>query len=231
MKGIIDIIVLCILVFFSLISHFEKDKSGEQPPSKKDRLKFILLTIGFLLVLYLLSPALYQKPDFTKLGKGFLVSDEIFNYIMIAIFTPLILFLLPQSLRKKFQLDRDDKDLLTGLRRLPGTHREFIFFVLFILAAALFEELIFRQFLFYSLNSIFGLRGDWLLIISSIFFMLAHKYKPRHMLGVFIAGLVLGKIYQHTESIFYPTLLHFVANLPVIISAMRRLNKPVETGS
>ncbi|MES2372970.1 MAG: CPBP family intramembrane glutamic endopeptidase [Bacteroidota bacterium] len=231
MNGIIDILILCLLVTVCFLSGFSKEKDDAVELSERQRkkrsLKGLLYMICIPLGFYVLSPQLFDKPDFEKLGKGIVLGDILIDIVTIMVTTHLLLELLPDRARKKLGLERNaEKERETiGFKRLPKNNSDLLLLTLFLLIAALVEELICRQFMFYSFNRVFNWKGDMLVIVSSVLFTLAHQLDLRKTSVLFFSGLVLGKLYQQTGSIWCPAIVHFLINFPIVLIAARRIRR------
>jgi membrane protease YdiL (CAAX protease family) len=202
-----------------------------EKPRRKQRAVTINYLIGtaersaVLLVLLLIDWRSFIKIDFDKVGRGFFPAKENLWLFVTAFVTPLILVFIPYF-RKQFQQEIPGR--LYGLpeEELPTGYSEFGMFIFYIAASAVFEELLFRQVGFYSLNAVFNLKGDILLIISSAVFAFAHPYKKiRHIFGIFFSRLLFGKAYQISGTILFPMALHLLANAPIFILSFIRIKK------
>lgn len=82
--------------------------------------------------------------------------------------------------------------------------------IVFGLAPAIFEELVFRGFL---INKMLGsgLSKNGAIIMSALLFAISHL-NPLNILVTFVAGLALGFIYVRFQNIKYGILLHFLFN-------------------
>ncbi|MCE5322170.1 CPBP family intramembrane metalloprotease [bacterium] len=84
------------------------------------------------------------------------------------------------------------------------------------MSAAVFEEIIFRGYVFYLLYSAWGL--EVAIAISSFIFAIAHLFKHKSMpalftLNAFIFGLILAFCRFHTGTLWLPIGLHFGWNV------------------
>jgi energy-coupling factor transporter transmembrane protein EcfT len=87
--------------------------------------------------------------------------------------------------------------------------------VLFLVAVALIEELMFRGYL---LNNLMHSLNKWLaLLITAILFTLAHTDNPGvtilPVLNVFVAGVLLGINYIYTKNLWFSIFFHFIWNV------------------
>lgn len=80
-----------------------------------------------------------------------------------------------------------------------------------IIIAPLFEEIIFRYYLFGGLLKRYNLSTA--LIVSSILFSLIHIGNPRELIPTFVFGLSCSKIYYFTKRIQFPIILHSMFNI------------------
>lgn len=91
--------------------------------------------------------------------------------------------------------------------------RDLIYMVFFV---GLAEELLFRGLVQRDLTNMFGAR--WGLLGASFLFMVMHlTWRSVPELGyIFLAGMILGYIYQKTNSLVAPIFLHGVANTMLV---------------
>jgi len=109
---------------------------------------------------------------------------------------------------------------------LPNSRNEFLLFTLYIIGGVVFEELICRQFMFYSFNQVLNLKGDSILILSTVLFSLGHIYQGwKGVISSLVVGLLLGKIFQLSGSLIMPIFLHLVLNSSICILAFKRLRE------
>jgi membrane protease YdiL (CAAX protease family) len=87
--------------------------------------------------------------------------------------------------------------------------------VLFLVAVALIEEIMFRGYL---LNNLMQSMNKWIaLLITAILFTLAHTDNPGvtilPVLNVFVAGVLLGINYIYTKNLWFSIFFHFIWNV------------------
>jgi membrane protease YdiL (CAAX protease family) len=228
MNKVIEILILIILIGFPFAVKLNTKRiSTRKPLALKlgiGYIKYSLFVLSILFLLFLLDRNIYKKPDFTQLGEGILINDDIYFYSIIFVTTPLIVSLLPFKRIQQTDISMVQELFGEDVNYLPKKNNDFFLYLFYTTIAVVFEELFFRQFLFYSLNKTFHLQGDILVIISSVLFTISHDTKKLlHILFLFILGLLLGKIYQHTKSIFYPMALHFCLNLSQVVLVLKRI--------
>jgi membrane protease YdiL (CAAX protease family) len=86
-----------------------------------------------------------------------------------------------------------------------------LFFVI-IFVYPIFEEVLFRGFLFKSIENS-NLGGIWAVIITSFFWSILHiQYNLIIIIVIFIAGLIFGFSRLKTSSLFVPLVLHILQN-------------------
>jgi uncharacterized protein len=83
-------------------------------------------------------------------------------------------------------------------------------FLVAVVAAPLTEELFFRAFFFTGLRQRFG--WIWAALVSGVIFGLFHL-EPLQFLPLAAFGILLAAVYQYTDSIWPPILLHAALNL------------------
>lgn len=186
-------------------------------------LKQICSCSFILVLLFFLNSDLYSSTNFTVFGKGVLIPEDIITGLFAAFIVPLIFALLPDKISDKDFTSRIEK-FGFPTKFLPEDLKELALFTVYIFTGVIFEELLARKFIFYSLNKTFNITGDWLLIISTIFFSVGHLYQGwKGILSSTLFGLLLGKIYQMEGSIVYPIILHLIFNSTIIALAYKRI--------
>lgn len=195
----------------------------------KNRYRFYIKNIAsdilLLLLFYILMPSLYDGYNFDELGKGFQY-NELVSAIPVVFIVPFFLTLFEHNNSYSKKSITQDRIMGFPIKYLPGNIKEFIIFNMYIIVGVIFEELLCRQFMFTSFYYTFFIKGDLLLIVSSLLFAIAHLYQGwKGVFSSFLYGLLLGKIFQFTETITLPILLHLVSNLTISILSYRRIRK------
>ena len=170
----------------------------------------ILFNIFLVLMLSILSSYTNFTTNFGAIGKGVEIytTEMILVLVIISSVIFIILPIVTEKLKINLPQPADFSDLL------PNTNQELLWFFVLVVSVAFGEELIFREFYFELLNDQFGLTGDTLLVTTSVIFGLAHSYQGvAGIISTFIMGLVLGKIFQTTESLMIPIILHFIIDI------------------
>lgn len=205
-------------------NHWEQKKKQEP----KDRVfyywKDVITCIIFLLLFFILNPGIYKSLNFEKIGKGINISRDTLAAIMSVFLVPFILAFTPWN-------NFYPKDILSAkdiygypISLLPDNRSQLLLFNFYIIAGVVFEEMICRQFMFYSFNETLGLKGDILVISSSLLFAVGHFYQGwKGVIVTFLMGLVLGKIFLIKENILYPIGLHLISNLTISVLAYKRI--------
>jgi membrane protease YdiL (CAAX protease family) len=178
-----------------------------------------------LIILFLLQPDSWHRLDFDRIGRGMSISQEVLSALVTAFIVPPVMALLPFG-RLKSAVDNANSTYVYGYPadNLPEKYGELPLFVLTMAIGVIFEELCFRQFVFYSFHGVFGIRGDWLLIPSCLLFTIGHSYpKWRDYFSAVFFGLILGKLFQSYGTILVPAALHFISNTALIILAYKRI--------
>lgn len=97
---------------------------------------------------------------------------------------------------------------------LPFNGSEFLMVTLFLLVAALCEEIIFRGFFMKMMQKYIGV--FWAVILSSLIFSLFHVFNPNvtivGLLEIFLAGIAMAYAYFKTGNIWFVTVMHFAWN-------------------
>lgn len=223
---VLDWVILILLVTLPIVFAINgKRKKGQQPTNKLlFYIKDIIFSIIVLGIFFILNPSIYFPLNFSAIGKGINISEEVLTYILPIFFIPFFLSLTPWN--NNYPKDIAAAKELFGypVGYLPNTIQEYLLFACFIIVGVCFEELICRQFMFFSLNRTLNLSGDILVLISSMLFAIGHLYQGwKGILSTFIIGLIFGKIFLIKETLAYPIVLHMFLNLTIVVLALRRI--------
>ena len=107
---------------------------------------------------------------------------------------------------------KEKLDSVAANEILPGSKKEFIWFVLLSITAGICEEILFRGYLIWYLETLSS--TPVAIIVSSIFFGAAHSYQG--MKGVLrsgIFGLILALILVWTDSLVILIFLHIAGDV------------------
>lgn len=221
----IEVGLFVILIIYPvLLNVFGKVPNPENKSKANIYRKDICVHSGILMMYFFLKHESYDKINFLEIGRGFIVSEDILNAVMTSYFVPIVIALFPNSPYLKGDSLKDGNVFGFPVSMMPENKKQLIIFFLFILVGVVFEELFCRQFVFYFTYSLFNLRGDYLLVISTILFTIGHKTKKiSQLLPYLIMGLLFGKIFQMTGSILVPIIIHLGLNLTIVILAFRRI--------
>lgn len=223
---LIDNIILCFLVFLPIVAAVNGRRKKAKQPASRFRFYFkdIIASLILLTIFFALKPIIYYPIDFSTIDKGITISDDVLSAILPIFFVPFVLSFTPRN-------NNYPKDIMTAkelfgypISYLPNTTREYILFLFYIIVGVFFEELICRQFMFYSLNATLHLNGDILVIVSALLFAVGHLYQGwKGVLSNFFLGLIFGKIFLMKGTLAYPIVLHLFLNLTIVVLAFRRL--------
>ncbi len=184
----------------------------------------ILSCIIILSLFFLLNADIYPPLNFEQIGKGIRINSSIESALMTICILPFIMALTPRSNFYPKDISTAKEIFGYPIILLPDTRIEFFLFNIKVITGVVFEEFYCRQFMFYSFNQTLKLQGDAILVISSLLFSMGHIYQGwKGVLGSFIAGLVLGKIFMMKEDISYPIILHLISSLTISVLAYRRI--------
>ncbi|RYY50372.1 MAG: CPBP family intramembrane metalloprotease [Chitinophagaceae bacterium] len=192
---LLDWIILILLIILPTVAAVNgKRKKAHQPSSKfRFYLKDIIASIILLSIFLVIKPSIYYPLDFSTIDKGVIISEEILSAILPIFFVPFVLSFTPWN--NNYPKDITTAKELFGfpISYLPNTTREYLLFVSYIIVGVFFEELVCRQFIFYSLNTTVRLSGDILVIVSALLFAVGHLYQGwKGILSNFVLGLILG---------------------------------------
>lgn len=180
--------------------------------------------IALCVFIFMVNPLLYWPLNFEALGTGILPGADIVSSVVPVFLVPLFLSFTPWGAYPK---DIRTATTVFGLpvHLLPDNFREWIVFALvFIGGGVVMEELIFRQVVFYTLHATLGLQGDYLLVCAALLFASGHWYQGiSGLFSSFWAGLLLGKLFQYSGTLWYPIALHLGMNMTVVVLAARRI--------
>jgi membrane protease YdiL (CAAX protease family) len=221
----IDWIILCFLVFLHIGAGVNGRRKKTKQPASRFRFYFkdIIASLILLTIFFALKPTIYYPLDFSTIDKGIAISDDVLSAILPIFYVPFVLSFTPWN--------NYPKDIMTAkelfgypISYLPNTTREYILFLFYTIVGVFFEELICRQFMFYSLNATLHLNGDISVIVSALLFAVGHLYQGwKGVLSSFFLGLIFGKIFLIEGTLAYPIVLHLFLNLTIVVLAFRRL--------
>ncbi|MEO5990656.1 MAG: type II CAAX endopeptidase family protein [Ferruginibacter sp.] len=219
-------IILFLLISLPIVAAVNGKRVKAKLPTSKFRfyLKDIIGSFILLLIFLVLKPSIYHPLDFLYIDKGIIISEEVLSVILPIIIVPFVLSFTPWT--NDYPKDITVAKELFGypISYLPTTTKQYLLFVSYVIVGVFFEELLCRQFLFYSLNKTLHLNGDLLVIVSSLIFAVGHLYQGwKGILSNFVLGLVLGKIFLLKETLAYPIVLHLFLNLTIVVLAFRRI--------
>ena len=101
---------------------------------------------------------------------------------------------------------------------IPISMVERYWFALVALGAGISEEVLFRGFLMFYLDSFLNLGGMELIVVSSLLFGLCHIYQGWFgVLGTMLAGFCLAFLYVGTGSLFAPIAVHAALDLRLLL--------------
>lgn len=142
------------------------------------------------------------------------------NFETLAIITVISILILSQSpivpaVHTRMQRSAQARRLLHPMRNLlPRSEPERRRWVMVSITAGFCEELLFRGFLFFYLQSYWGASLYAAVVVSTLLFALSHWYQGTgNMIRVGAVGLLLGIAYAATGSLFFPVVLHILLDL------------------
>ena len=211
-------ITLSLILFFAIFATFEGVRIIKKKEKSKNLTKYysfgILIDIAILLLFYLINRSLYSPIGFDQYDKGITMNLSIYPISFFLSFLP------KSNLYPKDNIQNEKEIYGFPVKLMPKTYSQTALFFFYIVFGVLLEELVIRQFSFYTFNPLFGFDGDLLVIVTAILFALPHKGLIFH----FINGLILSKIFLISGNFAFPFFLHLVLNLPIIVLSIRRIN-------
>jgi len=187
--------------------------------------------VGFILWLHSASPA--------AVGITMPAAAGLFGWIFACAVTAAVLVQTVVSIALRERLARDPKTIASLrhiLPMLPRTGDEQRWWIALSVTAGICEEILFRGFLFFYFQQIWG-QPLWLALVgSSAVFGLAHIYQGLKHGGITgVLGLVMGGLYAATGSVLIPIVLHAImdgrtlAFMPIIRAADEAGPKAIES--
>jgi membrane protease YdiL (CAAX protease family) len=114
---------------------------------------------------------------------------------------------------------------ISNLKILPRTANEFFFFLLVAITAGVWEELIYRGFLFWLLTPYVGVIGT--IAISTLVFALGHAYQGFRGVGITgVVGLVFGIAFALTHSLWWLMAVHAIIDVNGGLAGFRAMRLP-----
>lgn len=223
----IDLTIFITLIALSIFFAINGKKASIKTIKNRNAyyVKTVISNIVLLLLFFVLNAKIYAPLDFEKIGKGILIPDYLISVFFVIFLTPFLMSFMPWN--TYYPKDASTAKEIFGfpIQLLPCNWTEYFLFNIYIIFGVVFEEMLCRQFMFYSFSQTLNLKGDYLLLVSSLLFAIAHYYQGwKGILSSFVIGLMLGKIFQITETIFFPIILHLIFNLTVSVLTFKRLN-------
>lgn len=191
--------------------------------------KYYLNSIAFNLFLLLLGSILILLVNANitfPFDKGYDVPEWLSSMAKYFFVFPLIFSLTPLDAQYFKDLNSDKHLFGCPIALIPNNKTDFLYFTTDIVLAVLTEELICRYLAFYALHKLFGINGDYLVLISAALFSFGHLYQGfKGLIATLIYGIILGKTYLLTYDIYNPIFLHLTLNLTVCVLAFKRMVK------
>lgn len=149
-----------------------------------------------------ISSVIYYKINSTKLSLALIVGDVRRKEFLIC----LLLFLLFAS--STVLLNPQGRgEIIDGV-----TFIDYAVLILYVLFAAIGEELLFRGIFINGLLQTY--RNKWFVnLVVSIIFGLAHADMLYHVFSAFMSSILLGVVYCKTNSLMLCVLMHFIGDL------------------
>ena len=205
----LEIVLLALLIAFPFL-----DIVLEKHQFKNKVLEYLKLSImlwlvtAFLIYAYLIGSLGISAPNYIS-------SSALQNTIAIVICVALVIYTtysavsISRSSDMKAQILRALEKGAGSLNAvLPTTRKEYVVFVILVsVSAGICEELIFRWYLLYWIES----QGNWMIacVISSLVFGLWHLYLGwTHVAKSAVVGFLLCLLYLYFESILFVIFLH-----------------------
>lgn len=189
----------------------------------KVNLNSILIVDFFAKLIFVFTPSLFfmyflkyssansNLKEFHKLNIKdyfFVITSIIFLTFSVNLFDEIINLILPQKsidLLYKFSNNSQMSEIISF------NNSNFVYVIFFVcLTPAIFEELLFRGYLQYSIATKFSKFQS--IIITSLIFALLHM-DIISFFSIFLLSCVIGFYKEKTNSLFYPILIHFMNNL------------------
>lgn len=174
-------------------------------------------TIFWLWLLCTITIVIWISNDrsFNLLRLDFAFSRVVWISILLFVITPFLFLLLFRKTRdddKQREAIKEKFDSVAAGEFLPRSKKEFTWFVFLSITAGICEELLFRGFLIWYLetlsNTLFAA------VLSSVLFGAAHSYQGvKGSIRSGIMGLILALILLWTESLLIPIFIHIAGDV------------------
>lgn len=221
----INWIVLFLITFLHVIFGIRGRKNRNKIIENKINFYFktILFDVLILGIFFVIEPSLFYHFELNNFDKGFEINEDIIVSI-ITIFPLPLVFSSVNLIKDNSEFTKELFGFPIGY--VPNKYIEYLVFILFIITGVIFEELLSRQFLFYSLFKTLHINGDLVILISAILFSFGHIYQGwKGVISGMIVGLILGKIFLLKGNIVYPITLHLLLNMTILVLAGKRIKK------
>lgn len=230
--NIITFAVLAAYVLLILISIFLDPKRGKTKSRFTRSIMHILLfsTLKMLvaisivvIVSVLLDISLLKALGFSS----FSLSWQVLGYGIVTAFGFVVIYILWQMIAlrfpmKKIQSERNESNMID---LLPDKWLPLIsIFVIISFEAGLLEEVFFRGIMQFNFSNYVAIH--WAVIISGMFFGLAHYYQGvSGITGTSLLGIWLGSAFVLTGNILVPILGHFLGDFACMMLSSKQIMK------
>ena len=201
-----------------------EQKLKENPAGKT---KFYQQTLGFLLVLtaLILAALFLIKDNISNLGISF-ITNMYWPWLII-IFNLIWLWIANKINIKDTQIEKLKTDYKDILFLMPASNREYKWTIALSFAAGIFEEIIYRGFLFWQLNQFMPLALA--VIVTNVIFGLCHYgTKLKNAVQASILGVLWSISYIMTGSLWLAMLTHISIDIYAVTVA-KKLNNRVNS--
>lgn len=185
----------------------------------------LLLSVFVILLFYINDPTLFQTLSQMSFSGDIKIPGYLIDTITMIFAFPLIFelpFFFVTGLENKRKYLISYKGTLLPNYLLPKNYFQLFLFVLFILESVVLEEIVFRQVFFGVLGKIGNINIVAVILLSSLFFSLAHFKRPiKEIIILFLEGCALAIYYYWTKSILAVIGLHFLLNFTEAIVAYK----------
>jgi len=250
--GMYILFLVLIIIMFAVRPLIAAMRQSKKPPTplltENERIKFYVKTIafGWCSALVLLIVCLLGGIGFYSIGfRGISLSQNIWFTSVTFILCGLILFVLIYRLiaylvipkyrekyRQEYKEDQNSKfakytenEVVNNLL-LPRSKKERKYFFFLSLTAGIWEEVLFRGFIFFLLQAVFpNMPMPFMLLIVIIIFGMAHAYQGiQGIIRTMISGALYGSLFLVMGSLILPMFLHFVMDISDVFSLAEDIN-------
>jgi membrane protease YdiL (CAAX protease family) len=181
------------------------------------RASFYRSAIASQWVLAILTLAILWNADADYVRKLFTLTLSPDSLLVVGLATLAVMSQSPliPAIRRQMERSETIRRTIYPLRNiLPRTETEKSLWISVSMTAGICEEVLFRGFLFYYAQAVFGLESTGAIALSTAIFAIGHLYQgTQNMIRVAVVGAILGIVFAATQTLIFCIALHAFLDL------------------